>query len=145
MSLSERAALAWCHGLARSLPKQVIDRDGKPYLERYFAAGWSPTNRRSGPAVFLHRFVASDSFTTVHSHPWGWSASLILVGGYTEERCLPDGTKTTKQYKPGDVNIIEPDDRHRIDLLTQECWTLFLAGHFEKAWDFMPTCDGGVR
>jgi hypothetical protein len=123
------------------LPHERIDRDGKPYLERYFVAGWSPMNRRSGPAVFLHRFVASDAAQSVHSHPWGWSLSLILVGGYTEERCLPNGSLTTQTYRPGDVNVLESDDKHRIDLLNGECWTLFLAGNFEKAWRFSPRCD----
>ena len=124
-----------------SLQRQHISPGGKPYLVRYFVAGWSPTNRQTGPAVFLHHFLASDSDDAVHSHPWGWSASLILAGGYSEERCTPDGKRVTREYKPGDVNVITADDKHRIDLLRQDCWTLFLAGHFEKAWEFAPRCE----
>jgi hypothetical protein len=133
------AARAWCTALARSLQVQRIDRNGMPYLERYFAAGWSPSNKRSGPALFLHHFVASDSEEAVHSHPWGWSASLILAGGYREERCI-DGVLSVKEYRPGEVNVLEADDKHRIDLLEADCWTLFLAGNFEKAWGFAPRC-----
>ena len=139
-SIKELAAHAWCRALASTLTVEHIARNDAPYLERYFAAGWSPTNRRSGPAIFLHHFVASDASEQVHSHPWGWSASLILVGGYREERCLPDGTLVVREYRPGEVNVLEADDTHRIDLLSRECWTLFLAGHFAKAWAFTPRC-----
>jgi hypothetical protein len=133
-------ARLWCQALARTLRVERIHRDGKPYLNRYFVAGWSPYNRRSGPAVFLHHFVASDAYDTLHSHPWGWSLSVILVGGYREERCGDDGVPTVKQYRPGDVNALEPSVRHRVDLLEADCWTLFLAGNFEQAWQFSPRC-----
>jgi hypothetical protein len=76
----------------------------------------------------------------VHSHPWGWSASLILAGGYREERCGPSGAVFVREYQPGDVNVLEADDRHRIDLLSADCWSVFLAGHFEKAWRFAAHC-----
>ena len=138
-AITERAARMWIQALARTLEVQHISRTSAPYLERYFAAGWSPTNRRSGPAIFLHHFVASDE-ADVHSHPWGWSASLILVGGYREERCGSDGQVIVREYHPGDVNVLEADDKHRIDLLASDCWTVFLAGHFEKPWAFSPHC-----
>src|SRR5687768_12349198 len=57
--LDETHARAWCESLARRLPVQHIPRGTIPYLSRYYVAGWSPTNRQSGPAVFLHHFVAS--------------------------------------------------------------------------------------
>src|SRR3569833_1249508 len=97
-TLVESAGRTWCERLAKALPVQHITRDGKPYLERYFAAGWSPLNKQSGPAIFLHHFVASDSATEVHSHPWGWSASLILTGGYREQRCTAHGTTEERVY-----------------------------------------------
>lgn len=140
LGFSEQAARFWCQSLAARLPKDHIDRDGQPYLTRYYAAGWSPRNQQSGPAVFLHHFVASDSSAEVHSHPWGWSASLILVGGYREERCTHDGTRTTLDYLPGSVNVLQPTDKHRIDLLGTECWTLFLAGDYQQRWAFTPRC-----
>jgi quercetin dioxygenase-like cupin family protein len=134
------AASQWCQALARTLKMQHIGRDGKPYLDRYFAAGWNPTNRQQGPALFLHHFVASDQDDAVHSHPWGWSASLILSGGYREERCSPHGQRTTRELHPGDVNIIEANDKHRIDLIAKDCWTLFLAGNYQQPWGFAPRC-----
>lgn len=131
---------AWCQALARTLPVQHIGRRNQPYLDRYFAAGWSPRNRRDGPALFLHHFVGSDPAESVHTHPWGWSASVILVGGYREERCSADGRVSVREYLPGEINIIAADDKHRIDLLSRDCWTLFLAGSFAKNWHFEPRC-----
>jgi len=140
MTFNDRAARAWCASLARILSVQHISPQGKPYLERYFAAGWNPTTRRPSASIFLHHFVASDPDDQVHSHPWVWSASLILAGGYREHRCSADGTTITHEYRPGDVNVLEANDKHRIDLLGADCWTLFLAGEFAQPWSFSPSC-----
>jgi hypothetical protein len=143
-TLADQDTRAWCRALAGTLPGQRIAPKGVPYLDRYFAAGWSPGARKSGPAIFLHHFVASDPAVEVHSHPWGWSASVILAGAYREERCIGHGVdhRRVREYGPGDVNVLRADDRHRIDLLTPDCWTLFLAGSFEKPWAFAPGCGG---
>ena len=53
--------------------------DGRIYLERW---GWEC--RQFG--VFIHRMDAPDPGLDLHDHPF-WFASLILWGGYTEERC----------------------------------------------------------
>lgn len=139
MAVEDGAARAWCEGLARGCGVQQIRPGGVPYLDRFFAAGWNPSTRRPGPAIFLHHFVASDPAVQVHSHPWGWSASLILAGGYREERCTPTGVEV-QEYRPGDVNVLRAADQHRIDLLEGDCWTLFLAGSFDQPWAFAPRC-----
>jgi len=136
----EEAARCWCQALARTLEVQHITPNGTPYLDRYFAVGWTPTRSKPGPKIFLHHFLASDPNDQVHSHPWGWSASLIMAGGYREERCDAAGQLTVKEYRPGDVNVIEADDKHRIDLLAEDCWSVFLAGDFAKMWAFAPRC-----
>lgn len=135
MTLDETAARRWCESMARVLPVQHIQPNGRPYLARYFAA-----DRTKGPAVFLHHFVASDPNDQVHSHPWGWSLSLVLVGGYREQRCDVDGRSTVNEYRPGDLNVLRAKDKHRIDLLGDDCWTVFLAGTFEQMWGFAPSC-----
>ena len=137
----ETAARQWCATMASRLPKQDIRPHDVPYLTRYYMAGWSPFHQQPGPALFLHHFVASDPNGAVHSHPWSWGASLILVGGYLEHRCLPDGRHVTQEYPPGAVNALRPHDRHRIDLLGPDCWTLFLAGAYSQPWGFFPTCE----
>jgi hypothetical protein len=140
-SHDEQAARTWAETLARGLAVQRIDREGVPYLERYFAVGYSPTNPHYlGPSIYLHHFTDSDPYVQVHSHPWDWSASLILSGGYREERCDRDGQTRVREYRPGDVNILRPDDKHRIDLLAADCWTLFLAGGYARPWAFLSSC-----
>jgi hypothetical protein len=136
----ESLARMWCLEVSRGLRSQTIEPDGIPYLVRYFAAGWNPFTRQGEGAIYLHHFVGSDPQTAVHSHPWTWGTSLVLVGGYREERCTPDGTRTVHTYHPGEVNVLAPGDRHRVDLLGTECWTLFLAGRYGQPWAFFPRC-----
>jgi hypothetical protein len=140
LTIDETLARAWCRACARHARRETILRDGAPYLTRYFLAGWNPQSRQSGPAVFLHHFVASDAADAVHSHPWGWSASVILVGGYREWRCDAAGRATVQEYRPGAVNVIEAAARHRIELLAEDCWTVFLAGDYAQPWSFSPAC-----
>jgi hypothetical protein len=141
MMLDPIAARVFCERLARVLPGRAITPNGTPYLQRYYVAGWNPDRRIDAPSIYLHHFVASDPDDAVHSHPWAWSASLILVGGYRETRCLPSGARIERDYLPGEVNVILADDRHRIELLEGDCWTLFLAGPYLQPWGFHPLCE----
>jgi hypothetical protein len=130
---------AWCEEIASTLRVQDIRPHGAPYLRRYYLAGWNPFAKQGHGAAFLHHFVSSDPSEEVHSHPWGWALSVILVGGYREIRCV--GTvRTVREYHPGEVNLLGPDDRHRIDLLEADCWTLFLVGDYAQPWGFHPIC-----
>jgi len=139
---SEADTRAFCEQLSRGMMAQTIRRHSQPelpYLVRYYVAGWNPENKRHGPALYLHHFLGGDPAREVHSHPWQWSASLILVGGYREERCV-GGEIVAQEFYPGDVNVLGPKDKHRIDLLDRDCWSLFLAGSFEQAWRFYESC-----
>ena len=137
-NLDPELTRVWCETLAGECQSQGIDRGGKPYLTRYFVAGWTPYSRRIAPALYLHHFHASDPIDSVHSHPWTWGMSVILVGGYREIRCEPC---SLREYHPGDVNILTPDVKHRVELLGADCWTLFMAGPYLQPWAFMPSCD----
>jgi len=132
-------AADWAKRLSLTHDVQRIARNGAPYLDRYFVSGY-PRVVGAQASLYLHHFHASDASDQVHSHPWRWSMSLILSGGYREQRCLPDGQRVVREYRPGDLNVLRADDRHRIDLLGPDCWTLFLAGPYEKPWDFQPVC-----
>lgn len=145
--LEDATMRAWCLELAGAARVQHIEAGGRPYLDRYFLAGWNPDQRRGAGALehglYLHHFRASDPADQVHSHPWGWAVSLILAGAYREERCLTAGARTWRiehEYRPGSINLIAPDDKHRIELLTHDCWTLFLVGPYAQAWGFSPRC-----
>lgn len=140
MTLDEAVVRAWCQFIARPLACDHISPKGTPYLDRYFVAGWNPTTRRPGPSMFLHHFLGSDPDGAVHSHPWEFGLSVILVGRYREERCLDDGAKVVRDFGPGDVNVIHANDRHRIELLTGDVWSLFLTGAVVQSWNFSPLC-----
>lgn len=119
------------------LPFRTIETDGRPYLTRFYV--WPPKPRRgeaepdSKFAVFIHFFHRGDEDRDQHNHPWSKSVSLILTGGYMEER--GDGVHV---LRPGMVNVINADDFHRVSLLKpkQGCWTLFVAGPRTNEWGF---------
>jgi len=136
----ESAARRYCETIAPLLSRRVIYAGGRPYLERYVAAGDAHTEPGARGAIYLHHFVASDPAGAVHSHPWAWGLSLILSGGYREHRCTQAGQLVTRLYRPGEVNVFVSDDKHWVELLEADCWTLFLAGEFQKAWGFSPGC-----
>lgn len=148
---------ALCRWAASRLapPRVIYDRDGaSPYLSRYYLRarptmpdGSAPFdangNLRTGAidharrfGIHLHRFHRGDSDFALHSHPWEWSFSIILSGGYFEERRQPDDTVETRYVGPGSVNVIRGDDFHRVDLADEECWTLFVTGPRVTSWSF---------
>lgn len=88
-------------------PRVIQDGTGEiPYLSRWYlrgrpwmADGSDPFDHFGNPkpeaiwpkgiGVYLHRFHRSDVDRELHSHPWAWSYSIILAGGYIEERRMP--------------------------------------------------------
>lgn len=146
-----------CEWVAGRFPRRVImDREGgTPYLSRFYifggpcsleddvdeygqmkkVAAWKslPVN------LYLHCFHRSDDDRATHSNPWRWAVSLILVGGYREERRVgtsPNYRVESRVVRPGSLNVIRADDFHRVDLLEKDCWSLFLAGPKAKTWYF---------
>lgn len=121
------------------LKSRTIVTDGKPYLTRWYL--WPGAPRTGGDqvtpnspfAIFIHFFHRGDGDRDQHNHPWENSVSLILTGGYREER--GDEVRT---LRPGMINVIGMDDFHRVDLLEPKkgCWTLFVAGKGVQDWGF---------
>jgi len=134
-------------------PRVIYDRAGvSPYLSRYYlvgrpymADGSAPIDRFGNPhpdaifprgiGLYLHRFHRSDDDTALHNHPWRWARSLILAGGYIEERRI-DGRVVRHVVRPGSWRRIDQDDFHRVDLLEHDCWSLFIAGPKAASWSF---------
>ena len=137
----ESAMRVWCEELTRQLRGMRIEPHGRPYLYRYFVAGWNPLTKRAGSTMYLHHFVASDPDEEVHSHPWAWGVSLILAGGYREHRCTGDAPAVVRDYHAGDVNVFTAADLHRVELLGPDCWSLLLVGQYQQPWGFAPACD----
>jgi hypothetical protein len=125
---------------ASSVATRLIRRDGAPYLWRTYLGGGD------GARCFLHRFVSDDTKNELHSHPFEWSFSIILVGSYREHRAsgrfvgessvvLSD--RFTRVFCPGSRNYISWDTFHRVELVTKEVWTLFFHGPRTKDWGFV--------
>ncbi len=153
-----RTALEW---LATKLPapRVIYDRDGvSQYLSRYYLWG-APIAPDDGSAfdetgnprkgvqwhdgigVFLHRFHRSDADPELHNHPWRWGVSLILAGGYIEER--REGLDVvTREFEPGSVNLLFDSTFHRVELHRGEAWSLFVAGPRAQSWGFWDRSSG---
>ena len=128
--------------LVAKLPSRTIVTDGRPYLTRWYLWPRGPrTGGKTGDdatpaspfAVFIHFFHRGDEDRDQHNHPWDVSASLILTGGYREER-----GESVRVIKPGMINVLYKDTFHRVDLLQPKkgCWTIFVAGHNIQNWGF---------
>src|SRR5262245_48626738 len=120
----------------------IPGEDGRPKLYRTYLFG---TGKTFG--LFLHQFVRSDAPTRFHDHPWRWSVSFILRGGYVEERRRRDeGTVTRRYLKPGRFNVLVPEVFHRVELCDgRPAWTLFLHGPKIREWGFLDAVTGSFR
>jgi hypothetical protein len=127
------------------------------YLSRFYlypphTAGESDQNSDDAWGISLHHFHRSDEDLELHSHPWGWSFSIILTGGYEEERRVGWGgmygytvTGVVKAtFRPGRFNIIRANDFHRVLLLDPQhgAWTLFAHGPRIQDWGFWDPLTG---
>lgn len=134
-------------------PRIIADREGKSvYLARFYLFGKPKTvfdsdgepkegdTEYSLPiSLMLHKFHRGDNDLALHNHPWLWSYSLILAGGYREERRVLAGGRevvATCTFLPFTGNRILANDFHRVDLLEKDCWSLFLAGPKTQSWGF---------
>lgn len=162
MSLLRRLVLSLVPHL--SPPRVIFDRLGEsPYLSRYYLTGRATmpdgsapfdTNGNPKPGIqwpsgryglYLHRFHRSDEDGALHNHPWLWAVSLMLTGGYSEERRVDSifGHLVERRLVlPGALNIITHDTYHRVDLIAEDAWTLFLVGPRISSWGFWERITG---
>jgi hypothetical protein len=120
-------------------PRIIMDREGgSVYLERYYIFGGPSEDGEWADApigVYLHRFRRSDDDQDLHNHPWEGSVSFILAGGYDEERRIGDDV-VSRRFDPFSFNIIHANDFHRVDLLEQDAWSIFVVGRKAQSWGF---------
>lgn len=112
--------------------RELIDRDGSPYLVR-----WHLIDTERHGRLYLHRFWRSDE-DVLHDHPWAfWS--LILWGGYVEVTpCLPWG-QWGLWHRTGSLLRRPATWRHRVvvpDRLRGRVWTLVWTGPKVREWGF---------
>lgn len=119
-----------CHALADRLPERTITGQyGEPYLSKYKILDFK------GTSLYLHYFHRGDEDSALHNHPWEVAVSLILTGGYREE--YRDGNAVKSRIlKPGSLNLIPKETYHRVDLLSNDAWTLCFMGREVQPWGF---------
>jgi hypothetical protein len=160
-----RSVLAWVTGKGIfGAPRIIHSRDAKRvYLYRWYITdaptckdGSEPFDETGQPrpgivwsdkpfSVLLHRFASSDDGDALHNHPWTWAFSIILAGGYEEERKVSWGNVVARKVvRPFSVNRIGQDDFHRVDLIEEDCWTLFVTGPKISSWSFWDRVTGEV-
>lgn len=121
--------------------------DGQVYLDR-----WGIGHDKIG-RVLLHRMDAPDPGIDLHDHPW-WFVSIILWGGYEEERAdtreAPTmariaeayATRTTRRgvaevRRPGSIRTMSLRECHTITrLLRRRSWSLVIGGPCRQSWGF---------
>lgn len=124
--------------------------DGQVYLDR-----WGLGHDRIG-RVLVHRMQAPDPGVDLHDHPW-WFVSIVLWGGYTEQRALireaPELAQWAERWpttcrrgvenerRVGSVQSMRLDECHSItELRRRTCWTLVIGGPRRRGWGFyLPT------
>lgn len=138
--------------------------DGQIYLDRWgLRVPWLGL-------VYLHRMQAPDPGVDLHDHPF-WFASLVLWGGYVEERAsvreapglaaeaerrtgfrLPSGRwfpnrrrgAVVEARRPGTLRTMRLDECHTIThLFRRTSWSLVIGGPYVRRWGFY-TADGWV-
>ena len=109
---------------------------GVDYLSRWYLI---PKNKWFN--IYLHRFTSSDEDRALHDHPW-WSVSFLLFGmlvenynrgSYIDARLITWGLPMFRSATFA----------HRIILLSDIAWTLFITGPKTRSWGFH-TEDGWV-
>lgn len=126
--------------LVERLPSFTISKDGNKYLTRYYVF----LKDRVFGNIFIHHFhrsdmdLGSDGQGLLHNHPFEWSFSIVISGGYIEERRQSDGTVKKKFVKPWSLNFLSKKDYHRVDLLDVDgAWTIFFTGSRKNnSWEF---------
>jgi hypothetical protein len=105
----------------------VIENDGKPYLERWIL--WF------GGTLRLHRFFASDEDRAAHDHPW-WFVTMPLTA-YGEYVRRGD-SEQYREVRAWRVHFRAATFQHRVELTRFPTWTLVLTGNKSREWGFWP-------
>jgi len=135
------------------LHRVIVDRFGvAPYLTRHYLS--KPPHMPDGSFPFdqygdvrpgavqgrrrwgryLHQIHLPDADHAPHCHPWEWCFSIILHGGYVEER----PGRRDRRLRRGSFNFLRHTDYHRIDSVEPDTWTFFVTGpRLESDWGFM--------
>lgn len=114
---------------------------GINYLERWHLI---PRNRFLN--IYLHKFSGSDDDRALHDHPWP-SVSFLLKGELREfyrvgerGKFKLNANRTIKRFRPV---FRSARHAHRLDLIGDTAWTLFITGPKLREWGFL--CPNGWK
>lgn len=102
----------------------IVHPDGRPYLERYHLID------NEHLQVRYHHWLSGDPDRDLHDHPWD-NVTMVLAG-----HLLEVGEYVITELHPGAVITRHATDAHRIELVTDDAWTLFITGRFQRQWGF---------
>lgn len=109
----------------------VIGGAERPYLRRWWVI---PRNRFFN--VYLHQFLRSDDDRALHDHPWA-NCSILLRGCYAEHTIAAGGIQKREVLIAGEWRLRWTGRiAHRVELLGEPCWTLFITGPRYRSWGF---------
>jgi hypothetical protein len=127
-------------------PDEII---GDKYLRRWYLF---PGRQKDGSKpdsnkvrAYLHNFIGSDDDRAVHDHP-GWSLSILLRGSLVElmpyeSDEMADALPGTEVLRGRRIAWLWPVFRkathtHRILLVSDSAWTIFIMGPKRREWGF---------
>lgn len=139
----------FAEGVIASRPyDQLIDREGDPYIERWFLArknmlpdpvsGLFPGIPSEIENLYLHRYARADR-EEPHCHPWP-NGTLVLSGWYEEEIHTADGV-IVERRNPGDVVLRQAEEVHAIVATGPNTISLFATMPKCRDW-FFHTAEG---
>jgi hypothetical protein len=112
------------------LVKEIISKEGTVHFRRYRLLSTPWFN------IYVHQICHSDRERDRHDHPWDYS-SLILQGAYFEITKDLDSLQIEiiPRYA-GDVIEHKAEEAHRINLITDEVWTLVVTSKTRRVWGY---------
>lgn len=122
----------------RRAPDFVIGGPAKPYLLRWWLIPRNPVLN-----VYLHCFLRSDDDRALHTHPWLFNLSWLLLGQYREWMPFtsicpgPYDNGDSADRVAGDIKFRWGAAPHRVELTNGPCWTLFITGPRVREWGFL--------
>jgi hypothetical protein len=118
----------------RRRPDFIIGGADDPYLLRWWLI---PRNRFFN--IYVHKFLRSDDNRALHTHPWAFNASILLLGEYDEVTA-----SGARRLRAGSIKPRIGASPHRVALVNQmPIVTLFITGPVVREWGFL--CPQGWR
>ena len=102
----------------------LLGPDDEPIMRRYYLTVTKTFAAR------IHHWIGRDDQHNLHDHPWP-NTTAVIAGALLEH--TPDGTR---QLNPGTVIARDAHTPHAIEPVTEDAWTLFTVGAFQRHWGF---------